>query len=75
MSILPALDEFRGNAPGVIHWKWTLARERMNYCRKSGAVNRAGIPKFDPPNPFKIANVIPITFPSEFSSGPPLPPT
>src|SRR5580700_5911542 len=53
----------------------TKIPDSISHCRKSGAVNRAGIPKFDPPNPFRIANVIPITFPSEFNSGPPLPPT
>src|SRR5712672_456745 len=34
----------------------------------------AGTAKFDPPNPFNIAKLTPITFPSRLNSGPPDPP-
>src|SRR5437899_9535095 len=45
-----------------------------SWCFTRGSAKRIGTPKFEPPNPFTIATVTPITPPCRFRSGPPEPP-
>src|SRR5580700_11758199 len=51
-----------------------LAAPAGCYFASKGCEKRIGMPKLEPPNPFKIATVTPMTFPSRLKSGPPEPP-